>query len=77
MGFNLVIIDHRLKVFNNWRLNVKLHIKVKTKNVSFKETLKEMSFLLSVLILRQKGDADMWDNKRVSESEEYWQWCAS
>lgn len=70
MGFNLVIIDHRLKVFNNWRLNVKLHIKVKTKNVSFKETLKEMSFLLSVLILRQKGDADMWDNKRVSESEE-------
>lgn len=71
MGFNLVIIDHRLKVFNNWRLNVKLHIKVKTKNVSFKETLKEMSFLLSVLILRQKGDADMWDNKRVSESEEY------
>lgn len=77
MGFNLVIIDHRLKVFNNWRLNVKLHIKVKTKNVSFKETLKEMSFLLSVLILRQKGDADMWDNKRVSDSEEYWQWCAS
>lgn len=77
MGFNLVIIDHRLKVFNNWRLNVKLHIKVKTKNVSFKETLKEMSFLLSVLILRQKGDADMWDNKRVSESEESWQWCAS
>lgn len=70
MGFNLVIIDHRIKVFNNWRLNVKLHIKVKTKNVSFKETLKEMSFLLSVLILRQKGDADMWDNKRASESEE-------